>query len=256
VAILERLRLIEAPLDKLEAEMVGFTPEQEERVQEHIESTGLPSDNIHRVVYRPARRGEENIIGSFQPYDGTLTIYKPIDKLSPVAQHSTIIHEQAHSSSPLDERNSRLYGSDKEMIAARQHAIAVSRQSIETGKYLNPYQKYLARQLEADQIDQSRFVEETHAILVELRFNNPEHLRQVEMAQIKRASKMGKDGVALMTNSNDAANGKVIGVDRTLTSLIDGLNTKEDIDRHANGLKTSLIQSGRPILPKELPLAA
>src|SRR3990167_8977292 len=241
----------------LEAPFIGFTPEQTQRVRSHIENTGLPLNNIERVIYRPGRRGEENILGSFQPYDGTLTIYKSIDKLPPIAQHGTIVHELAHGSSPLDERNERLYGSSEAINTAREHAIAVSRQSLETDRYLNGYQAYLAKQLKSGQIDQSRFVEETHAILVELRFNNPERLSDVGTQQKKQATKMGKDAVDLITSNKDAASGYVSGVDRTLVSLIEGLNSKKDIDRHVNNLKGSIVKGGRPILPKkQFPLAA
>src|SRR3989344_2620903 len=95
----------------IEAEFVGFSPEQVDRITTHIENIGLPVDNISTVVYRPNQKGEEKVLGSYEPYDGTFTLYKSLDELPPVAQHGTIVHELAHSSSPFDEKNQKFYGS-------------------------------------------------------------------------------------------------------------------------------------------------
>ena len=232
----------------LDAPFVGFTPEQADRITAHIENIGLPVDNIGTVVYRPNQKGEEKVLGSFEPYDGTFTLYKSLDELPPVAQHGTIVHDLAHSSSPLDEKNQKFYGSPESMAQSREHAQAVSKQSLETGRWLNGYQAYLAKQLEAGQINIDRFVEETHAILIELRFNNFEHLREVNDTQ--------KAQVKKMTGSEKSVD-IVSGVDNTLIKLIPQVNSKEELDKHVNSLKEELIAKRQPLLPNQkLPLAA
>ena len=242
------IRSKESTRRTLDAPFVGFTPEQADRITTHIENIGLPVDNISTVVYRPNQKGENNVLGSYEPNDGIFTLYKSLDELPPVAQHGTIVHELAHSSSPFDEKNQRFYGSPESMTKAREQVQAVSKQSLETGRYLNGYQAYLAKQLEAGQINIDRFVEETHAILIELRFNNFEHLKQVNEAQKAQVNKM---------NGSEKFVDILSGVDSTLISLIPQVNSKEELDKHVNSLKQTLIAKRQPLLPNQrLPLAA
>ena len=221
-----------------EISYTGFSSEQKQRVKNHIESIGFPTDNIQEVVYRQGKKGEENILGSFQPHDGTFTLFKSLDNLPPIAQHATIVHEFAHSLSPFDPKSEKFYGSNQTLKEAKEHAIAVAEQSKITHKYLNGYQAKLHEQLEAGEIDDLRFVEETRAIMMELRFTNPNHLKQVESAQIKALS--GGENVSIID-----------GVDRTISILIPKLQTKEDIDKHINSLKKKVINQGQPILPNQ-----
>lgn len=227
----------------LEAEFVGFTPDQVKSVKKHFEATGLPLENIETVVYKKNQKGEENVLGSFQPTERTVTLYKDLNKLPPIAQHGTIVHEQSHSVSPLNPENQRFYGSIESFERAREHAIAVSKQSLETRKFINGYHAFLAKQLEAGQIDTGRFVEETSAILMETRFNNAEHLKQVNEAQKNKA---GANAVDIIS-----------GVDETLISLIPQVNSKEDLDEHIEQLKKKVLSQGKPVLSNQhLPLAA
>ena len=251
----EQYRIAEICNPKFEAPMIGFTPEQARRVKNHIESIDLPPDNIEEVVYRPNKRGEKGIVGSFEPFNGRLTVYKDLDKLPPIAQHGTIVHEMTHSVSPLDPCNEPFYGSNEEISFARNHAIAVAYQSLVTQKYINGYQAFLAKKLAVGEIDKERFVEETNAIMVEQRFTNLSHLEQVEKSQKNKLKELKRKG------SLEAANLRpvdvVAGVEQEISSLIPKLKTKGAINRHVNNLKQGLIAQGRPILPnKRLALAA
>ncbi len=248
---------------KLEAEFSGFTPDQQEAVEETIESTGFPTDNVNLVDYKEAKRGEEDILGTFELYYGKLSLYKSLEKLPLIAQGGTVAHEMAHSVSPLNDKNDRLFGGREQREAARDHVAAIAGQSIATRTYLNGYQAHLHRQLEADEIDESRFVEETFAIMVELRFTNPEHLKEVEKAQIAALKEINKGNkerpaimpVALMTGG-EAQRGSVSGIDRTISNLIPALKTKEDIDAHVANFRRKLLERGKPMLPNQVTKAA
>lgn len=100
-----------------------------------------------------------------------------------IAQHGVIAHELAHANSPTREENDRLYGSREKREKSLDFVKKVAEQTTKTRTFLNPYHKYLFRQLEKGSITFDRFVEETHAILIELKFTNPNHLQQVEEAQ-------------------------------------------------------------------------
>lgn len=243
--------------NKLRAEFAGFSQNQEKTVREEIENIGLPLNNIKKVAYAPNQKGEENILGSFQPFSGELTLYKSLENLPLIAQQGTMIHEISHSASPLDPENTKLFKSRDEAKIARKNVIGVARQSVITRKYLNGYQAYLHKQLEAGEIDLGRFVEETHAIMMELRFTNPKHLKEVETAQHKALKKVNinnKDGlaflpVALLTSEKEAERGNLQGADRTIANLIPNLKTKEDIDKHVSNLRQHLRERQKPILP-------
>lgn len=243
-----RVATAENAPEKVTAKFEGFSPYQKERVSEHIQSIGLPADNIETVAYRPNQKGQEAVLGSYQPHDGTLTLYKSLDKLPPIAQHGTIVHELAHSSSPLDPNNERFYGSEESIDTARNHAVAVAKQSELTGKFLNGYQAYLYRELKAKRVDQARFIEETYAIMMELRFTNPHHLQPVETAQKKQLAKMRErqDPEALSFEPVNISQ----GVDRTISALIPGLETKSDIDEHADNLRKNILAQGK-LLPSK-----
>jgi len=243
----ERISYIQKELkNKVEITYTGLSKEQQRKVSTHIESIGFPLDNVKKVIYRPGKEGEENILGSFQPNEGTLTLYKSLDKLPPIAQHGTIVHELAHSVSPFDPKNEKFYGSKKAVEQSKKHAVEVAQASADSGKYLNGYQANLHQQLEAGEIDPMRFVEETRAIMMELRFNNPKHLQQVEKAQQKTLAKINKSNPNAQVNQDINITD---GVDESIFALIPSLKSKGDIDRHVNNLKNNLVRQGQPILP-------
>lgn len=236
-----------------EIPFIGFSGEQKQRVKTHIESIGFPSDNVREVLYEPGKKGQENLLGSFQPFNGKLTLYKSLEKLPPIAQHETIVHELAHATSPFDPKSEKFYGSSEAVQAAKNHAVAVAEQSKITHIYLNGYQAKLHEQLEADEIDELRFVEETRAIMMGLRFTNPAHLKQVESAQIEKINKIKETH----PEASGLKSVNIIGgVDKTISILIPNLQSKEDIDKHVEGLKRKVLEQGRPLLPNQTFLKA
>lgn len=224
------------------AEFSGFTDDQTRRVKTRMENFGLPLQNIEKVAYQPNDRGQEGLVGSYQPYTGEMVYYKSLEKLPAIAQDGVMLHETAHSSSPFEEKNIFLYGSVEAATKARAHTEAVAKQSLETNTYLNGYQAALAEKLKSQEIDERRFLEETFAILVELRFTNPKHLEQVQESLNKKT----KDAVDI--NS---------GIDQALISLMPEINSQEQLDEHINKLRQQVVKTNKPILPNEnLPLAA
>lgn len=247
---------------KLEAEFSGFTPDQETHVRQGIEDIGMPTDNIKKFTSKKPRRGEEKLRGTYQPDNEELSLYEPPKEEPPVAQQDTLVHEISHSNTPFNPKNERLFGNREELEITRNHIIAVAKQSTLTRKYLNGYQAYLHQQLEAGKIDSARFVEETHAIMVELRFTNPKHLEEVEKAQLAAIKKMNRNNqgsavmpVAIMTSDVEAQRGNLVGVDRTISRLIPKLKTKEDIDNHVARVRQNFLKRG-PIFPNQIKKAA
>lgn len=168
---------------KSRVEFIGFSPEQKQLVSRGVEDIGMPTDNIKKFRSKKPPKGEEKIRGSYQPDIEEVTLYEPPKEEPPVAQQDTLVHEISHSNSPFNPRNESVYGGQQEQARARIHVISIAKQSVATRTYLNGYQAYLHQQLERKEIDFGRFVEETHAIMVELRFTNPKHLAEVEKAQ-------------------------------------------------------------------------
>ncbi|KKR51323.1 MAG: hypothetical protein UT84_C0001G0008 [Candidatus Curtissbacteria bacterium GW2011_GWA1_40_16] len=257
----ERLRQTPESPYELNAEFIGFTKDQEKRARQYIQDLGMPAQNIKRVVYREARRGEEDILGTWELYNGTLTFYKNLERFPPIAQLKTVAHEQSHSVSSLDPKNEKLYGGRQEQLIAARHIEAVANQSIITRKYLNGYQAHLHRQYERDEIDFTRFAEETQAIMMELRFTNPEHLEKIQKAQFVQIRKINSKHqgpaimpVAIMTTEAQAQKG-LVGVDRTLSKLIPHLQTKADIDSHVAEVRRKFLERG-PIFPNRISKAA
>lgn len=226
----------------LTAELNGFSGKQEVMVKETMEDFGMPLVNISEVNYSPTEKGREEMVGSFRPHEGKMSYYKSIDKLPAPAQHAVMSHEIAHANSPFEAKNEQLYGSGEVAERARMHTITVAEQTIKSRTFLNGYQKELARQLQADEIDERRYLEETFAILVEQRFTNPKHLEQVQEALN-----------AKVDNPVDVKG----GTDLALVGLIDSVNSPQELDEHIRHVRTKVVKSKKPIFPnKSLPLAA
>lgn len=228
----------------LDAEFIGFNPEQAKRVKNRIESYGMPLDKIKTITYRPNKHGQESLIGSWTPHNGDLSLYKSMENLPFVAQDETMSHETGHTNSPFDPENDAKYGPEA-AAKARQHAADVALQALETGVYINGYHKALAENYMDEKIDDARYLEETFAIMVGQRFTNPKHLEQVEKAMGEKAEDQGLKSVEIKS-----------GIDETLVALMPAISSKEELDKHITNLRKSADKEV-PILPNEnLPLAA
>ncbi len=232
----------------------GFTSEQEKKVNNQLRTIGLPLDNVTRIRYRPNQKGTENVLGSFKPYDGVFTLYKSLEKFPPVAQLGTMIHELTHASSPFDTKNENLYGGKESMKQSRNFVLAIAQQTDITRKYLNGYHAYLHEQLLKGQIDKRRFVEETHAILVEQRFVNPAHLGQVEAAQHKKMKEKGIEPVHLVSKQKYGKEVALSGLDANIMKLIPGMKNYDDLENHIKKVRESVAPAGKKpiiIFPQE-----
>lgn len=232
----------------------GLNKEQESRISTRIDQTGMPTPNVNEVVFNPEKsKVHPNAVGSYQSFTGKLELYKPLESLPPVAQDSTLVHELAHSNSSFEEKNIPLYGSRENMENAREFIRAVANQTDETHVYLNPYQAYLHRQLEAGEIDEYLFVEETGAIITELRYNDPEHLAEVERAQHAKLKSLEKNTGQEMpapvdlTTKVDGDKIKLSGMDAALINLLrpKGVNSYQDLE---NKLQNFRGTAGRKLL--------
>ncbi|OGM05547.1 hypothetical protein A2125_02675 [Candidatus Woesebacteria bacterium GWB1_43_5] len=176
-------------------EYSGFTPRQESWVKNSIRKIGLPTQNLRRVVYLGNDiDGREDWLGHWQrrnfdeTHRGELALYKNLEdpNLPEIAHLETMVHELAHANSPLRPENSYNYGGEKNRQRFEHLSREVARQTKATKVFLNPYHAHLYQKLQSGEIDDDVFVEEIQAILVELRVTNPNHLRQVEAAQIRK----------------------------------------------------------------------
>ncbi|HEX6977174.1 MAG TPA: hypothetical protein VF185_02335 [Patescibacteria group bacterium] len=230
----------------------GFVnPEHQKFVKEGLTSIGLPTDNIKTLrfinadSYVDAKR-QWFILGHYNHQEGEYALYKLWgEKIPPIGQMGTMVHELGHANSPLYEENDALFGGKENREKAAEHAQAVAEQTLKTGVFLNPYHKQLSEMLAAGAIDGVRFVEETHAIMAELRFTNLAHLEQVEESQEKKLRAKGLKAISI-----------VKGIDQTLINLMSRNNprikTSHDLDNHIFGVKSVFFQDQ----PKSLPKAA
>ncbi|MBN1263394.1 MAG: hypothetical protein JW991_03475 [Candidatus Pacebacteria bacterium] len=219
----------------------GLSPEQAGWVKQAAERIGLPTDNVTSIVYRENLRGEESVLGQVHLLTGELTLFKALGKLPERAQISTLAHELAHENDPFLKENIKLYGSEEAWEQAQKHASAIAEQTKQTRVYLNGYHKMLHQMLMAGQISELIFARETHAILIEIRLSNPKHMIQVQEAQRDKLIRQNRQNKFItMMEPEEAENGTpAVGVDRTLISLIAGVNNLAELNSHVAQIRNS-----------------
>ncbi|KKR11931.1 MAG: hypothetical protein UT39_C0002G0112 [Candidatus Woesebacteria bacterium GW2011_GWA1_39_21] len=230
----------------------GFSNKQESWIKKQVEGIGLPTDNIKTVTYAENSPRETTTLGSANLLIGEYRLYKSLTnpKLPERAQEGTMIHELLHMCDPFSHVHPKdfkdVYATHEDREHARRHAEAVAKQSAETHVFLNGYHKALFKSFENGDIDKERFLMETHAIMGELRFTNPKHLEQVESSQQKKLQKLGKENefVQIMSHEGD---GKPVGIDRTLVSLIKDVLNQEQLDGHINMVSNSFSKQRSPL---------
>jgi hypothetical protein len=230
----------------------GFKEGQSIWVRRQIESIGLPLGNLTEVSYEENTFGKENVTGSFNYFDGHLTLYKSLEKLPEIVQLETIVHELAHQNDPTEETGlESYYKSDEAKEHAKKHAEAITEQILETGKYLSGYQKWLVKQYRAgkNNIDYKRLVRENHAILIEQRFTNANHVKQVQEAQKNELiRKHGKqEGLDRYTSMMTEEGQETGGVDKTLIGLIPEVSNKEELNTHISNVRKSFDKEKSPL---------
>jgi hypothetical protein len=156
-----------------------------------------------------------------------------------------MIHELSHASSPFDLKNEKLYGGKESIKQSRDFVLAVAQQTDITHKYLNGYHAYLHKQLLNGQIDKRRFVEETHAILVEQRFTNTAHLAQVEAAQHEKMKEKGIEPVHLISKQKYGKEVALSNLDANIMKLIPGMKNYDDLENHIRKVRESVAPAGK-----------
>lgn len=213
------VRITELPSN---IDVVGFG-EREMFVRRLVESVGLPLNNVSRISFKQESAHNSLAVGSVHMETGELTFYKRMEGLPEIAQLGVAVHELAHENDPHDGKNSELYGSVEQMERTAQNVSLVAEQTQETHLYLNGYHRMLCKALEAGDIDKERFLQETHAIIIELRFTNPRHLENV-----------------LRLQNSETADQILQEVDTTLLTLMPHLENPVQLNEHITSLRRSL----------------
>lgn len=205
-------------------EVSGFG-EREAFIRRMVESVGLPLDNVSRITFQERSAQDtvnSGVLGSVHMETGELSFYKRLEGLPEIAQLGVATHELAHENDPHNVNNARLYGSEENMRATAENVKRLADQTIDTEVFMNWYHKFLFEKLESGQIDNDRFLRETHAIMIELRFTNPKHLKEVLRSQDK-----------------ETADEIFNNLDNTLLALMPHLKTTEELNKHIDNLHNS-----------------
>jgi hypothetical protein len=206
-------------------EVSGFG-EREAFIRRVVESVGLPLDNVSRITFQEASAQDtvnSGVLGSVHMETGELSFYKRLEGLPEIAQLGVATHELAHENDPHKKENVKLYGSEENMQRTSDNVKKLADQTKESHVFMNWYHKFLYQQLEAGNIDDQRFLRETHAIMVELRYTNPKHLQEVLRSQ-------DKETASEIYNQ----------LDDTLLALMPHLNnSKDELNKHIDGLHAS-----------------
>lgn len=205
-------------------EVSGFG-EREAFIRRMVESVGLPLDNVSRITFQERSAQDtvnSGVLGSVHMETGELSFYKRLEGLPEIAQLGVATHELAHENDPHNVINARLYGSEENMRMTAENVKKLADQTIDTEVFMNWYHKFLFEKLESGQIDNDRFLRETHAIMIELRFTNPKHLKEVLRSQDK-----------------ETADEIFNNLDNTLLALMPHLKTTEELNKHIDNLHNS-----------------
>jgi hypothetical protein len=185
-------------------------------VRRTIESAGLPIDNIPEIRFVSIRT---KALASTDPETGRMSFHLDYERLPRVAQFGVIVHELAHECEPDKDKNIRLYGSKENMQRAFENAKRVAGQTTETQVFMDPAYKGSFEEMQAGKIDEERFLQETHATMIELRYTDPKHLREV-----------------LESQNKETAEEILNELDDTILMLNPHLKSREELDMHITNL--------------------
>lgn len=203
-------------------EVTGFG-EREVFIRRVVEAVGLPLNNVSKITFKESSAQDtvnSGVLGSVHLETGELSFYKRLEGLPEIAQLGVAAHELAHENDPHKKENAALYGSEQNMQRTADNVKALADQTKESRVFMNWYHKFLFQQLEAGKIDEPRFLRETHAIMIELRYTNPKHLEEVLESQNRKTSTQILDEL-----------------DSTLLSLMPHLRDKADLNQHISNLR-------------------
>jgi hypothetical protein len=245
-----------SPVRSPEIRFAGFSSEQAHWLQGRFADIGLPTRNIREAVYLPNTLRKKNVVGHWREkhltggYAGEFALYKRFEdpRLPEIAHLATIVHELGHVNSPLKETNADLYGGEKNREKAVDLAWQVAAQTDATGVYMNGYHRALHRSFVRGEIGGEHFVEETNAIMLELRFVNPNHLMQVQEAQNSKLQ-------ILLGTREQVGVDIVSGLDETIANLLSNNGsgaqfTPDMVDAHVLQVRESFDKQKSPFVAK------
>lgn len=210
-------RITEIPHD---VEVSGFG-EREAFTRRLVESVGLPLNNVSRITFRESG-AQESVLGSVHMETGELSFYKRMEGLPEIAQLGVAVHELSHENDPFKKGNADLYSSREKMDKTADNVKKLAEQTKESKIFMNGYHKYLYEQLIDGEIDDDRFLSETHAIMIELRYTNSKHLEEV------------------LTNQDPYTATEIMhNLDETLLALMPHLKNMGELETHIQNLKKS-----------------
>lgn len=216
-------RVFELPRD---LPIEGFTQDRELFVRGVLEKIGLPLDRVSKITFKPNTSKTEYVLGSAHQTTGEVTFYKRMEGIPEIAQVGTAVHELIHVNSFFVIENEDAYGGPENMNRALENAVMVANQTISSHKFLNGYHKALYHEYMTNPDNaaaKQKFVEETNAIMMELRFVNEKHLEEVLKAQNK-----------------ETCSTVLKQIDETLLDLMPNINrSKVDLNDHISKLKAS-----------------
>jgi hypothetical protein len=252
--------------DRDRVQVEGFQPvwerfgvTNEDWLLTRIAGMGYPVDNITTVSLTNNTQETQGVLGSYTHKGqgkGKFEVYKLNEKFHPIVLFGVLAHELQHQTSPFTQENATLYGSEENRLKAVDFATKAARQSEVTRVFLNNYHKshfeklLAAREELGNELTEESgkaleraewlFREETLAIIAELRFANPEHLRQVQDAQlaslVRRANAPGgekdlPEGIYLTSHEYDGGV-EADGIDKIMINLIPEVDDVVDLQSH------------------------
>jgi len=219
----------------------GGTAEQQRRVSAIVTQSGLSLENVKKIIItEPGLREKlllgdpENTIGGFSHATKILILKgEALNESSDTELRNLIVHELAHANSPFD-KNSKLYGSRAERLKARGIVMQIAKALEAANESLDEYHETLRQSSKLSKllhpfksIGKNRLHEETWAILVAMRYTNPEGLRRIEElmqeAHEKKIIKLRRPPKLLTDNESETPQ----GIDVALMSLLDAKGKKE-----------------------------
>jgi hypothetical protein len=178
-----------------EPQFRGFSENQQNSVKNIADSVGFYRAGIKSFVHGGTRHIPGGEVGGWFDF-GRKELALADGALRHEGQMGSVtIHELTHAGSPFVNKEARDYyiaTKGYELFnEATMGVVKAAQQSFVTGTYLNGYHKWLGNQLKFNQIDPAQFIEETSAILAEIRITNPMHLQQVNEAQTNKLLRNG-----------------------------------------------------------------
>lgn len=167
-------------------------------IQDLVAATGLPL-KVSKFDYEPSSSGYHGVLGSAVIdgiNKGLVTFYRDMSKASAIEQGGVAYHEVEHTLNPFDPDNDDVYGGEEYRQIVADNIARIAQQAKDTGIFLNPYHRYIYDLHETGQFTQEQweqlYLQETHAIVMEMAAMHPDELNAVDHMQYDVLSSLGR----------------------------------------------------------------